>query len=203
MLERYLRELNGLLRASPRARRRILAEVEEHLRDDGGDEAAIERFGSPAEVAARFNALDPEPMARIAATFVLGGALFVFALVQGLEDSLPPAPWPSAADAPASLRLTFAAATVAILVAVAAALTAIVLPRRLRPIAAALACLELGACVALLCANAVLRAGYVAGSPSIAGPIVLSFVALGPAAAGLLLLARPGLVRPLAERFRS
>ena len=53
-------------------------------------------------------------------------------LVQGLDDLLPPAPWPSAADAPASLRLTFLGATLAILVAVGTAVTAFVLPRRLR-----------------------------------------------------------------------
>jgi HAAS len=202
-LDCYLRELDGMLRATPRRRKRILAEVEEHLRDDGGDAAAIERFGSPAEVAARFNDLGPEPMPRLAASLVLGGALFVFAVVQGLEDALPPAPWPSAAEAPASLRVTFGAATVAILVGVAAALAALVLPRALRPIAAAVGCIGLGACVALLAANTVLRTGYVAGSPSPAVPIVLAVLALGPVAAGFVLLARPGLLRPLAERFGS
>ena len=203
VIEEYLRELGDLLRAGPRRRTRILAEVEEHLRDDGGDDAAIERFGSPAEVAARFNALDPAPPARLAATLVLGGALFVFAAVQGLDDFLPPAPWPSAAEAPASLRATFTAATVALLLAVVAALAAFGVPPRLRPAGAALACLGLVACVALLGANAVLRAGYVPGSPSVAGTLALAVLAIVPAAAGLLLLASPGLLRPLSQRLGS
>ena len=200
VIEEYLRELGDLLRAGPCRRARILAEVEEHLRDDGGDDAAIERFGSPAEVAARFNALDPSPPARLAATLVLGGALFVCAAVQGLDDYLPPAPWPSAAEAPASLRATFTAATVALLLAVVAALAAfgvpraptpgrsrarVSRPRRLRRTAGR----ERGP-----------RAGYVPGSPSVAGTLALAVLAIVPAAAGLLLLASPGLLRPLSQR---
>jgi hypothetical protein len=192
MIEEYLRELDSLLRGRAGRRRRILREVEEHLRDDGGDESAIARFGSPAEVATRFNGLCPDPPARVASALVLGGALFVFTVVQGLDDFLPPAPWPSAADAPASLRLTFLGATVAILSAVAAALAALVLPRRLRGPVTVLSCVALGVCIALLCANAILRAGHVTGSPSIAWPIALSVLALAPVAAALFLLSGRG-----------
>jgi hypothetical protein len=201
VIEEYLRQLEPLLRCAPRKRKRILAEVEEHLRDDGGDAAAIAQFGSPSEVAEHFNALAPAPPARVAAALVMCGALVVFALVQGLEDLLPPAPWPSASAAPSSLRATFAGATIAILVAVGAALMTFAVPRLIRPATAALSCLSLIVCVALLGANAVLRAGYVPGSPSSAGSILLTVLAIGPAAAGLLLLARPRLTSSVRGRL--
>ena len=67
----YLDELSVLL---PRAsRRRILAEVDAHLREaaaaccgrgedvDGAARVAIARFGDPAEVARQFNALRSRP----------------------------------------------------------------------------------------------------------------------------------------------
>jgi uncharacterized membrane protein len=201
VIDEYLRELDTLLRANARTRRRILAEVEEHLRDGGGDEAAIERFGSPAEVAARFNALRVQPPARLVSALVLSGLLFVFAVVQGLDDVLPPAPWPSAADAPTWLRATFVAAEVAFLLAAAAVLSTFIVPRRFRAFAALIACLWLTTCVALLCAHAVLRAGYVPESPSLAMTMLLALLAIGPAAAGLLLLSRPSIIGRFTARL--
>jgi hypothetical protein len=57
-IEGYLAELRQCLRLGPLAKRRILREVDEHLRQaarrDEGEERAIASFGSPAEVAARF-----------------------------------------------------------------------------------------------------------------------------------------------------
>ena len=191
MIPRYLRELDHLLQAGPLRRRRILAEVEEHLRDAGGDEEALARFGPPEELAAALNAIRPRPPARLVAGLVLAGALFVYAAVQGSEGYLPPAPWPSAAAAPASLRVTFLLATVAILVAVGSAAATLVLPRLVRPISAASSCASLGICVGLLAAHAVLRAEYVPGSPSTAWPIGLAALAVLPCVAGLALLALP------------
>ena len=80
--ESYLAELSRLLRVSPWRKRRILAEVEAHLRDAGGDEDAIARFGTADEVARRFNELAPKPRPRLAALVVLGGLVVVFGAVQ-------------------------------------------------------------------------------------------------------------------------
>ncbi|MDQ3631426.1 MAG: permease prefix domain 1-containing protein [Actinomycetota bacterium] len=72
-VERYLLEFNEALVAGGERRERILAEVEEHLRDATqsllaagrtADEAQVEavaRFGSPAEAAERFG---PDPLGR-------------------------------------------------------------------------------------------------------------------------------------------
>ncbi|MDQ3162176.1 MAG: hypothetical protein M3Q92_04990, partial [Actinomycetota bacterium] len=72
MTEAYLAELSQHLRVGPLRRRRILAEVEAHLTDAGGDEEAVARFGTAAEVAGRFNELGPSPRPRLAALAVLG-----------------------------------------------------------------------------------------------------------------------------------
>jgi hypothetical protein len=58
-IRRYLRELDSLLPAGVRRRRRFLAEVEAHLNEaaeDVGPAAALERFGSAREVAEAFGA---------------------------------------------------------------------------------------------------------------------------------------------------
>jgi hypothetical protein len=58
-IRRYLRELDSLLPAAGRRRRRFLVEVEAHLNDaaeDVGPAAAMERFGSAREVAEAFGA---------------------------------------------------------------------------------------------------------------------------------------------------
>lgn len=57
-LERYLQELSGALHARGRARRRLLAECRDHLTDATatyGDEEAIRRFGTAAELAGLFD----------------------------------------------------------------------------------------------------------------------------------------------------
>lgn len=59
MIDGYLAELRLLLPVRGRRRARILAEVEEHLRDDAavvGEAEAIARFGPPRLVASRFAA---------------------------------------------------------------------------------------------------------------------------------------------------
>jgi len=72
-VERYLLAFNDALVASAERRERILAEVEEHLRDateslmasgataDGAQSEAVARFGAPQAAAARFG---PDPLGR-------------------------------------------------------------------------------------------------------------------------------------------
>ncbi len=128
MINNYLAALAAQLRVSPWRRRRILAEVEAHLLDDGGDQEAMERFGTTEEVAARFNELAPRPHPRLAALFVLFGIVTVFGFVQGLERHIPPAPWPEG-KAPAGLETLFTLATVCYLAAIVLAVGALLIRR--------------------------------------------------------------------------
>ena len=68
----YLEELARLLRR--RGRRRILAEVRAHLLEAaarGSEQHAVERFGSPARVAAQFNAVARRPRAFLQRAFAV------------------------------------------------------------------------------------------------------------------------------------
>jgi hypothetical protein len=102
VIEAYLRELRGALPLLA-PRRRILEEAESHLRDaagERGEEEAIAAFGPAGEVAARYR-----PLAAWNRGFVLVAAALAFPVLQYpiTENSLPPAPWPSADDMPAEL----------------------------------------------------------------------------------------------------
>ena len=100
-IEEYLAELRRSLRHRPLARRRILEEVEGHLRESAGvvgEEEAVRRFGEVRVVAAGY----PPRWG------LLGGALAAVGLVVALgaiEHLLPPAPWPTAAATPGSIWL--------------------------------------------------------------------------------------------------
>jgi hypothetical protein len=116
--ERYVRELELRLPLALGHRRRVLAEVREHLRE-GGDEA-LARFGSVDGLARE---LRPELRARAVATaswllppLVLA---FVFPFYVIPENAFPPAPWDTV---PAYLAWKQEAALVAFAVAVGAAL---------------------------------------------------------------------------------
>lgn len=119
-IDSYLADLHGLLRLSPQRRARLLAEVEEHLRDaasseraagDGEDaaaERALVRFGTAQEVAAAANAgTSVGSLALVAAQLVAAGCAAVLtgvllsealarltsrAWVFGLPDAVTPAP---------------------------------------------------------------------------------------------------------------
>ena len=91
MIERYLAELARLLPRS--GRRRIVAEVEDHLRasaEEHGEEEAIRRFGRAEDVARSFRrAPNFGRVALVAAVLTMVPAFY------GLpENHLPPAPWP-------------------------------------------------------------------------------------------------------------
>lgn len=189
MIEDYLAELSGHLHAWPWRRRRILAEVEAHLLDAGGDEDAIARFGAPEEVAVRFNEITPAPRPRLAALAVLGGILLVYGAVQGLEDHLPPAPWPEE-QAPANLETLFTLATAGMFVAFAFAVAALLRGARRDALAA---CATLAATVLLLAVHALRRAELVPGSPPSWQLLLVAAAALAPPLVGAALVARRSL----------
>lgn len=176
--ERYLAELSGHLHAWPLRRRRILAEARSHLEEAG--EGGVERFGDPADVAARFNELGTPPQPRLGALAALLGSVFVFGAVQGLENRIPPAPWPEGA-APGGLETLFALATVCYLATLVLAAAALVV--RLPALSLA-ACSALGATVLLLAVHAFRRADFVAGSPPAWQLALVALAALTPPVVG-------------------
>jgi hypothetical protein len=100
-IDAYLAELRRRLRHRPFARRRILDEVEAHLRESAdavGEDEAIRRFGTARAVAAGY----PPPWGLLGGAVAAAGLVVAFAAA---ENVLPPAPWPSAAATPASVRL--------------------------------------------------------------------------------------------------
>ena len=185
MIERYLTELSRHLRVGPLRRRRILAEVEAHLEDAGGDEDAIAEFGPPEELAAGFNELH-RPAPWLAVLLPLVGIVGVFGVVQGLESHIPPAPWPEN-DAPANLETLFGAATACYVVSIALALATVVVRRRFAVLAT---CAALGATVVLLAVHAFRRADLVAGSPPAWQLALVTAGALAPPLVGAALAMR-------------
>lgn len=156
MIERYLAELAPLLPLRGRGRRRILTEVEDHLREAaaalGSEREAIRRFGAPKVVAARFSEAGAAQATRWAlVALALAGAGFAAAGLVA-ENTLPPAPWAEGAT-PGHLSWKLDAALAGFLVALIAGVAGILLRRRLR---AALFAVGLGA--AALAAAAVLGA---------------------------------------------
>jgi hypothetical protein len=141
-VERYLRELERALPRTSLARRRLLREVEEHLREaarEHGDEAAVAAFGDARELGRRFA---PQAAARLAALAVLMLLAFPVLTYPAYENNLPPAPWPAAAM-PGHLEWKRDAVVVLLLVAVGAAAAALPSLRRgggglLGPLAVAL-----------------------------------------------------------------
>jgi hypothetical protein len=192
----YLAALRRDLRGDPLFRRRVLAEVEDHLRESAaehGEEETLARFGPPAEVARGFATRGAERAALVPALAVLLAA-GAFVLAYGAtENVLPPAPWPSAAEAPSSISGTLAGAGIALAAAVLAALAAVAV-RRARLVLAALACASAAVAGVLAVAGAwALFAAYealdVPGRPDAASVVLgsLSLLAVvGGAVAGLV-----------------
>lgn len=95
MIERYLNALAG--RLPPLGRRRVLAEVEDHLREaarEHGEQEAIDRFGPPDRVARRFRALYTRWIVALAAVALVAYPVLTYPII---ENTLPPAPWPEGA----------------------------------------------------------------------------------------------------------
>lgn len=200
-LSDYLAALAGELRVGPFRRRRILAEVEDHLRAsvderlasdvprDEAEEAALARFGSAQDLAAGLNR-QWRVRTRLAAAAVLGGAGALFVTVQRLmENWVQPAPWPEDA-APASVAWQSGTAEACLLGGVVLALVALA-GRRWSAGAAGVALVAVALAAAFISHYEVERAALVAGSPTnweLAAVCALRAAALLPAA--LLLVGR-------------
>jgi uncharacterized membrane protein len=176
MIEHYL---NAVARHLPRiGRRRILAELEDHLRESAnvhGEEEAIRRFGSPEQVARGF--LRPSLLPLVLLASAIG--LAFLALYPIPENVLPPAPWPG--DRPPD-HLHWKQDKVAqlFLVAVLAAIGSVVVLRRL------LIAVSLAALVAMTLLGAVLAYQWqeaVPGSPGVFWIVAYTVVELALVAA--------------------
>jgi hypothetical protein len=141
-IDAYLEALRRQLPRDPFYRRRVLAEIDDHLRASAaehGEEEALARFGAPGEVAARLAPAAAAAAARFASIAVLACVLAFAAAAVATENLLPPAPWPSADAAPDLVRwtstgLVWAFATTALL-----GLAGLARPRRFLLLAAAIA----------------------------------------------------------------
>jgi hypothetical protein len=119
-IECYLHELRRQLGRDPLLRRRVLAEVEDHLREAAardGEDAAIERFGPPEHLARELG-VERASSAAVwaAAALVLAAGGFLAAYVVG-ENTPPPAPWPTEEATPSHLRWKLATAEIVFAVA--------------------------------------------------------------------------------------
>jgi len=152
MIDNYLADLRGQLRIPSD---RILAEVEDHLREaaEHGDEpSAVARFGPPKLVAARFHAdvADRDTRRTVRAVVIAGVVLFGLFLV--VDFIQPRAPWPDRVM-PLGLEWKLHVAMLAGQVALAAGLIALVHRNQLA---------RLRSGVTALCAAAVALAFHVA-----------------------------------------
>jgi hypothetical protein len=187
-VDRYLRELERALPRTSLVRRRVLAEVEDHLREaarEHGEEAAVAAFGDARELGRRFA---PQAAARLAALAVLVLLAFPVLTYPAYENNLPPAPWPAAAM-PGHLEWKRDAVVVLLLVAAGAAVASLPSLRRggrglLGPLAVALATLGAASVLSLVLTLEWLDA--VSGTPSWLLLIPAAQVALAGAAAVLL-----------------
>jgi hypothetical protein len=182
-VDEYVAALRRRLWTRPLARKRILEEVEAHLRESAGEvgeEEAVRRFGTTAEVATGY----APDWALLGALAGLGGLVLAFGAGENL---LPPAPWPSADAAPASVRVTGEAATWA---AAAAALLLVVR----RSTAAAL----FVGLAALLALASGLRRAWLYDALAVPGRLSWLEVVLG--AAWLVTVAAVALVAAVARR---
>lgn len=189
----YLAELRRNLPPHPFYRRRVLAEVEDHLRESAaehGEEEALARFGAPREVAARFASGAAASAASLASRGVLLCLLGFAAGAMATESLLPPAPWPSADSAPDFVRWTSAGLVWSFAAAAVLALAALVWPRRLVLLSAAVV---LAAACLLAFANLVERARLYAELEA-AGRIDPLAVVGGALYLGLLASAAVGVV---------
>jgi MFS family permease len=188
-IDRYLSELRARLPLGVRAR--VVAEVEEHLRESGravGEEEAIARFGSAQALADSYRG-------RVRWVYAAGALLAALAFpvlsYPIPENLLPPAPWPSADEMPAELawkRDWIIALFLFAVVAGAVALGGFLRNRRLIVWPAAL---SLGAIAAAGVLGTLLSwqwREHVVGTPDTL--LVLGPVQVALALAGLALLAR-------------
>jgi hypothetical protein len=195
--EQYVRELELRLPFALGHRRRVLAEVREHLRD-GGD-GAVMRFGSVDELARE---LRPELRARAVGTaswlLPILVAVFVVPFYAIPENAFPPPQW---ATVPAYLAWKHDAALVAFVVAVAAVLAAALVARLSPRWAVPLLWLTLAALVTAATFASVLDAQWIDEVPGTSAALV--FGLLLPLRAAVVVLAFVLLVAALRDRGRE
>jgi hypothetical protein len=93
-IERYVRELERSLPRGLVLRRRILVEVEDHLREAAsarGEAGALASFGPARELARRYAPLAARRLAALAVFALLAYPVLSYPIA---ENTLPPAPWP-------------------------------------------------------------------------------------------------------------
>jgi hypothetical protein len=123
VIERYLEELGRALRGSRAYKRRVLAEVEDHLRESTravGEREAVARFGPPHALARDF-ARGLTALRRAGLTLLLALSALSLTLYPIPENTLPPATW-SGDTPPFYLRWKMYAAGACFFISVAAAL---------------------------------------------------------------------------------
>jgi hypothetical protein len=198
VIEQYLQELRRQLPFL--YRRRVLEEVEEHLRlsaRDVGDEQAVARFGPADQVAESFRA---RAWSFYAALVLAAAAAFPVLTYPVQENELPPAPWPSAEQMPAELAWKLDAIVWLFAAAAAGATVALggYIGRRRLILPAALA--SLVALVGVGVLGTILNVqwrDHVPATPP--GLLVLGPLQIALAVVGLTLLARSSRSEPLAQ----
>ena len=169
-VERCLDELGAALVVRGAARRRFLRECRDHLADaaaERGEEAAVEAFGSPAEIAAAFDATAAarrgvrSTFATTAGVLALMGS--TLALINASAPGLTaPVPWEI---------VFFVAAQVVLVVAGLALLQGLVLRRSDMPAPQMLLLARRNGCALLAAAATMFAAG--AGLPGQGSPVLL------------------------------
>jgi hypothetical protein len=191
-IERYLRELGRSLPRTSLVRRRVLAEVEDHLRESArerGEEGAVAAFGDPRELGRRYAPRAAERVASLAVLLLLAYPVLTYPAYEG---NLPPAPWPEG-SIPGHLEWKRDAVVVLLLVALGAAVAALPSLRRggsalLWPLTVALGAMAAAsACGVLLTVQWV---DAVPGTPSWLFLIPAAQLGLAVVAAFLLVRAR-------------
>jgi hypothetical protein len=186
-IEKYVVELRRRLPGDPLLRRRVLAETEAHLRESAaevGEAEAVARFGAPEEIASGFADLAVRRASAAAAVSLLAAAAAFLAGYVVAENTLPPAPWPSADATPGYLRWKADAATMAFATGAAATALALglALLRRARlALAATTAAAVALAAAAALAATHQLQRMSAYEELGVAGAEPLWLVALGAA----------------------
>ncbi|HEV8686916.1 MAG TPA: hypothetical protein VGQ84_06545 [Gaiellaceae bacterium] len=188
-VERYLEELRGRLPLTVRSR--VLAEVEDHLRESArevGEDEAVARFGPVQALADSYRGRVRWVHAALGLLAALAYPVLSYPIP---ENSLPPAPWPNVDAMPPELAWKREWIVVLFLFAVVAgagALGGYLRDRRLLVWPATLALAAIGLAGAL---GTVLRfewRRYVPGTPD--GLLVLGPLQVAVALVGLALLAR-------------
>jgi len=189
----FLARLERELPVRGERRRRILAEVEDHLLEAArlhGAEEALRRFGPPDTLVRGFAEARRRVAERLAALVTLALLAAPVLAYPAVERSLPPAPWPSAAEMPGQLAWKQDAVLVLFLLGFGAALIGGLLLARgrrgLAPVLVALA--PLGAMSVLGLILAVQWRAEVTGTP--AWLLAVPSAQLGLFAGAALLLGR-------------